>query len=371
MPVHVMEYHIWWDSPFYGKPEQRHWGKWNDANPAALESARPGAPAWRRNTSGGLPLIGCYSSANPDVIRWQLRCAKAAGITALQVQLFPNETNGLSFDREEIFADVVRIAGEEAMPVYIHDEVQFRQPPATHPEVMISRLTTALSRYGSLPGYYHIDGRPVISFQYWHQFAAPNEIEEIASTLNRSFRGGVYFILNGNWHSVFADTVALRGLVVTSNSMIFDTKASATPDWAALDKKLWKMKLSRLARFTRFWPGDMSFGLWAYPSFDDTKPDVPADKRMHLTRGQNLSTLRETIRRYAAERPDFVLVSSWNDWQENTALEPALDVDGFNGDPYQALRAVAELQGKKFTPPPLPPREDIDPMVVEKTLSIK
>lgn len=360
IPVHVMEYHIWWSTPFSGPQEERMWNKWNDNSSSSLGRAL--GPSWQRRTvSGALPLLGCYDSANHDVIRWQLRCAKAAGVAALQVQLFPNKESGAWFGREAVFATIVRIADEEGMAVYIHDEVQFRGPPSTQPEVMAARLTEALNRYGSLPGYYKIDGKPVVSFQYWTEFATPDEILAMVRAVSRALPGGVHFMLNGRYESVFDNSDSLGSFIMLSNSGQMKDRTMRDPalDWRQLETKLWKVRLARLARLFGRRPGETRFGLWAYGGFDDTKPDSPTPA--WLPRGENLANLRETMRRYAAARPDFVVLSSWNDWQENSALEPALIVDGFDGDPYQALRAIASLQGKTFTPPPLPPPAAMDP----------
>lgn len=352
VPVHVMEFHLWWCSPFYGPPEQRIWTKWGE--PAEMDRAI--GPSWRRQTSSGAcPLIGPYNSADPEVIRWQLRCAKAAGIAALQVQLFSNLQMGSWFGREKVFADVVRIAGEEKMPIYLHDEAQFRPPPSNLPEVMADRIATALNRYGSLPGYFKFSGKPAVSFQYWKQYMTPADLRQMMETVDHAVPSGVHFVLNGIPDPSFADLDAMGTIIPTSNASLLRSAEdrSETIDAASIDAKMKNLRALR-----QIFPGKR-IGLWAYPGFDNTGQFNP--KPRWFPRGTQLSSLRQTLERYAAEEPSIIVLSSWNDWQENTALEPALDVDGFNGDPYQALRTIAELQGKTFTPPPLPPFASMDP----------
>ena len=60
------------------------------------------------------------------------------------------------------------------------------------------------------------------------------------------------------------------------------------------------------------------------------------------------------------------MLSSWNDWEEGTTMEPGWDFDGFSGDPYRYCRVVAHLKGREFIPPPLPPKESVHPTIWEK-----
>ena len=355
IPVYLMEYHIWWGTPFSGPEEHRFWAKWTEVG--LRDPNYSSGPSWRRNIgSGAMPLIGPYNSSDEGVIQWQLRCIKAAGFTAVEVQMFANPQNGLSFGREDTFAKIVRIAGEIGMPVFLHDEVMFRKPPATRPAVMASRVAKFINKYGPLPGFYKIKGQPVVAFQYWSRFMTADELKSMMDSVNGQVRGGVHFMVNTDPAPDVCRNDDIGSIVAMANSNFMHHEDHAAElDWTGLEQRLANVREARRAAPKKL------FGLWAYGGFDNAGQGRGKGESAWLSRGDNLSVLRQVLTRYAAEKPDFIMVSSWNDWQENTALEPALDVDGYNGDPYQAVETVAALQGKTFTPPPLPPFASMDP----------
>jgi hypothetical protein len=65
----------------------------------------------------------------------------------------------------------------------------------------------------------------------------------------------------------------------------------------------------------------------------------------------------------AEQKPDFVVLMQWNDFEECSFIEPGWDFDGFNGDPYRYCRIVASAIGRPFVPAGLPAREQIDPFI--------
>lgn len=355
IPIHVMEFHLWWSTPFQGPLQNRVWSKWTWSSDNCDPRLAVG-PAWRRRlSSSALPLIGPYSSSDPEVMRWQLRCAKAAGIDALQIQLFPTQSEGTSFGQEEAFAHMLDIAAQEKMPIYIHDEVQFRKPPASTPLIMEKRIVYAINKFGSHPGYFRWNGKPAYSFQYWRRFISEPDMALMLKQASTQIPGGIHFMVNGGGAVALRQIPDVGSLIVTGNSNQLRTynDRSGNLDWSGIDKRLADAAQTRQAG--PFKPS----GYWAYAGFDAAAQQN--GKGRWLSRGNNLSTLAAVVERYLKEKPDFLMLSSWNDWNENTALEPSLDVDGRNEDPYQALRFIAHLKGKKFIPPPLPAPDHVDP----------
>src|SRR5581483_2640428 len=354
IPVHCMEYHIWRNTPFSGPENQRVWRKWN-WNPGT-EMNRAIGPSWRRDTgSSAYPLIGPYNSGDSDVIRWQLRCAKAAGIAAMQVMLFPNQQHGYTEGREAVFAKIVEIAGQENIPVYLNDEINFTKPPGQAPEVFAARISSMLNRYGRMPGYYKVNSKPAFCFQFYGNWATPQQIVDAVKLMNDSVPGGVYCIINTEPNPLFRDAPGIGAIITTSNSNFIrlDSDRAVQRDIAELQPKI---DIFRKAR--SIFP-NQKLALKTYAGFDDSQRQTGKDR--WFSRSANLENFRRVLSAYAIQKPDFIAITSWNDWNENTALEPALDVDGFNGDPYQALRTIAALQGKIIRPPPLPPLSSMDP----------
>jgi hypothetical protein len=372
IPLYVLEYHILFATPFQGEPAHRSWRGWFPENPDQAIG-----PAWRRNlVSAAVPLIGPYSSEDPEVIRWQLRCAKAAGIDALEIQMYPSRDTGLGYTREELFAKIVAIAGEVQMPVFAHDEVMYvrgersdKQVPgifsygsgtsffqptkAQMREFMTQRWETFLNRYGSLPGYYKVNGKPAISFQYWAPFMPIEDLTGMFHDVNAAVPGGVYIMPIGD-SSEMRKIPEVGAVIPFANSADIKPYDNRNPDPGLATTNA---RLPDVIKAKEAGPVKPT-GLWLYGGFDNAAYD---GKGRWLSRGDELSHFKATFLRYAEAKPDFLQVSAWNEWRENSAIEPAMDVDGLGTDPYQALRLIARLKGKEFVPPPLPAFDHIDP----------
>jgi hypothetical protein len=126
----------------------------------------------------------------------------------------------------------------------------------------------------------------------------------------------------------------------------------------------WEMLEGQVAQakgFQRKFP-HWALRLWLYPGFNESAK-VMHDRRKSirwLPRDRGRSVVR-TLERYVGHSPDFLMVSSWNDWQENSAIEPGPMYEGYEGDPYLYCRIFAQVRGKTFAPAALPPKESVDP----------
>lgn len=161
MPLYVMEFHLWYDSPFgpEARPGWLHGGDSRQAETASM------GPDWMRMRQGvGWPLPGAYESGNPGIIRWQLQCLRQTGVDGVFVQLFSDWSHPERFHRIPEFETLLRIAKQEGVKGAIHDEIQFRNPPAKDPATMARRACDALKTYGSSPAYLNIDGEPAYAF---------------------------------------------------------------------------------------------------------------------------------------------------------------------------------------------------------------
>jgi len=355
IPVQVQEFHLWWATPFQGEPGERGWSKWLWGGDVEVDRAV--GPAWvRRLSSAAQPLIGAYHSSDPEVMRWQLRCAKAAGIDALQIQLYPHIATGGYYTREKAFAQLLEIAAEEKMPIFAHDELMFVPGEAQKPENMRKRMSALLNKFGSSPGYYKIDGKPVFAFQYWNRFISIPVLGETLRNISSDVKGGVHFQVSGGTNPELTALPEVGSVIATGNAhghlRNFEDR-TAEVDWEKLDKEL--DHVSKYAAQT----GRKRFGLLGYPGFEETAKG--SGEGRWLRRGDGLSYLAEVLGRYRSIKPDMLILSSWNDWNENTAFEPSLNVDGRKDDPYEGLRFIAKLKGKEFVPPPLPSSEHVDP----------
>jgi hypothetical protein len=366
-PLYVMEYHVWYRSPFGSSnmPGYVHWG-----DNETIDSPTPPDQAIRDISPVGYPLIGLYDSDQPDVVRWQLRCAHNAGIDGMFVHLFPNYSTGTYLGGSQIFAIMLRIAAEENMPIAAHDEVMFRTGwKAQQPEVMAERIGAFIKQFGNQPGYLHIGGRPVYAFQFWDKFMTPEAMANCLDQAEKIAGMPIHFFILGGSEPLFKRS-SPTSFVVANNSMFIKKAPPVTTpdnaDWNELDKVI-----SGLFSLRSTYSQHL-FGLWAYPGFDNSTQsrmmDEPDSQGFSRDNGE---VLARSLQQYVNTRPDFIILSSWNDWMENTALEPGYRFDGsdtssMNRDPYFYLRMLAAAKGLTFQPPPLPPAKVTDPLMGEK-----
>jgi hypothetical protein len=341
-PIYIMEYHLWYESPSVSSPMTKL-RKW----PAT-------------STHNEYPLLGYYSSGNREIIRWQVSCLKASGVDGVFVQLFPDR-EGLKFEKIELFELVLEEADKVGLKVACHDEVQFRKGwKAQQPDIMAARASAFIKKYAAHSAYLHIDGRPAYAFQFWNHFQktwSHLEMDTLLSKVSEEGKVNPFWIIYGGREQALYGDSRIPAHVVTANSNFirpWTDHASEMPiDWTGLWLRLKQFDLSRST-----YPGKQ-LGLWAYPRFYDSQgKGFP-----HQNKEGNI--LLQVLKAYDSHHPDFIMLSSWNDWLENSAMEPGYYDNTLSNDPYLYCRLLAELKNLKFTPPPLPDPRALDPLFFE------
>lgn len=382
MPLYVMEYHLWYDAPTGGdgRPGWYHGGAHELADSDSM------GPDWMRMRYGvGWPLPGAYESGDPGIIRWQLQCLKATGVDGIFVQLYADWDHPETFHRLPQFELLLKTAEEVGVKVGIHDEVQFRPARAKDPATFARRAGTALAKYAKSPAFLRIDGKPAYAFQWWGQLKSEDFPAMTHAQLQQVFDdadalcGEKCFWMPFRHHADRA-LLALPGYgggvtMSNCNSQFREVGAkgdrfASLPGYSA-DPPGAVMVPSEIASFRaarQAAPGK-KLGLWAYPGFDNTTQRAAMDSLAWLPR-RGGRTLAEALASFQDTGCDFVMLSSWNDWEENTAIEPGFMYDGYAGDPYLYCRIVAAAKGRDFTPPPLPPKESVDPLMWQRLYGI-
>ena len=348
IPVYIQEWHIWWGFPW---PDRRQPFS-HIESPLTVEK-EPWRLFWNRN---GYPLVGLYDSGNPEIIRWQIRCMKAAGLTTAAAMIHPEWNVGESYIQEEsrnLIKLLLDIAAEEQFPIFFMDEVAFRKgSPAQHPEVMIRRFVRFLKQYGSHPGLWKQEGHPVIYFQTYGFDIPSEELGRVFDAVEAE-TGPVSWMTFGD-PGRFGSLKKLRYFVSGSS---LHRKNAQTRQWQLQNQD--PEQIFAAARKQGKTISDMQ-----YIRFDGTSQNW---RQTGVTAyGLDGRRLEKTILASLRGKPDFVMLSSWNDWEEGTTMEPGWDFDGFSGDPYRYCRVVAHLKGREFIPPPLPPKESVHPTIWEK-----
>lgn len=382
MPLYVMEFHLWYDTPIgaEGRPGWFHGGAHELADTESM------GPDWMRLRNGvGWPLPGSYASGDPGIIRWQLQCLKATGVDGVFIQLFADWNKPERFHRIPEFETLLRIAEEVGVQVAIHDEVQFRNPGAKDPATMARRAGEALKKYGASPAYLRIDGKPAYAFQWWGQLKGRDfpgmsheQLQQVFQDADR-LAGTPSFWMPFK-HASDKKLLAMPefggGVVMSNCNNQFREVGAASDRFASIPgwtpeppgAVMTPAEVATVRQARQEFPGK-KLGLWAYTGFDNTTQKGSTSRLAWLPRREG-RTLAEAFAAFQDYGCDFVMLTSWNDWEENTAIEPGFLYDGYAGDPYLYCRIVAAAKGRDFVVPPLPPKESVDPLLWQRLYGI-
>jgi hypothetical protein len=263
------------------------------------------------------PLQGRYDSHDGKVVEQQLDEMKSAGITGLIV----------SWWRRGDFQDqgmplVLATAGRIGLKVSLYYETaKPRQAPT--PKATADDLLDVMARYGNHPAWLRVRNKPVV-FVYSRSL---NELRlsgwvEVITRVNRRYRGGVFFVgdeISKASAKVFDGIHSYNPTSQTANMTIDQIRAWAHvtyPKWVAAAGK-------RISSVT------------VIPGYDDTKLDRAVPRPTTSRYGGE--TYRVLWEEAIAANPDWVLITSWNEWHEGSEIEPSKE----NGD--RELKATGEL----------------------------
>jgi hypothetical protein len=290
--------------------------------PAQAASAQP-IPAfayyyiWYQHSSWNrakttYPALGRYSSGEPRVIRRQVKLATQAGLNGFIVSWKSNRT----LNRR--LATVVRIADAAHFKLaLIYEGLDFHRNPLPVSKVE-SDLLYFLHRYGRNPAF-NLEGKPIVIWSGTWRFGSG----AIAS-VSRLVRPGVLLLASEKSRSGY-ERVAKY---VDGDAYYWSSVNPQTDPWAG-------RKLDGMSRAIHH-----RGGLWIAPAasgFDARK--VGGTRIVPRLDGQ---TLRKNWRTALASTPDMIGLISWNEYSENSEVEPTLAF----GTKY--LSVVSELTGKGF-----------------------
>jgi len=320
---------------WYGPPPGlRHW------------RAAPGEPGF---ASTDTPVLGAYDSHSADVIDQHLAWARAAGIDVLISSwwgpgTYEDESLRLLLDRIEATASPVRAAvyletwalfsGGNFSPKFFTDPNNFTPAGRARARARaVSWISYLLETYGARPGVFRAakDAKtaPVI-FVYTAALFDPFEWQNIfrrvrAATGIDAFydadvegadvqlQGRVFdglHLYNPAPLTLEGD-LSLAARVVNRRAAVRDPAAPvADPITVGADYRAWAAEARALGR---------SWSATVIPGFDDRKIRNPS---FVVSRDHGDGRTYDAFWRIALQsRPDWVLITSFNEWHEGTEIE--------------------------------------------------
>jgi len=356
-------YYPWYGTPFGPTGVWEKWGKDRPglAAPNGTDPTRiTDKPGIRDIAAGAYPLIGPYDSLEPEVVRWHIRLAKAAGIDGFLVDWWgPGNWQKVPGHTCKAFVDVLLpIAEEEGFKVALCDELpQFFKGF----DQVVAWTAEYLDRFRRSPAYLHIDGQPVYYiYQVWQGAMSVEGCRRLIATTEKRV-GPVYWVVDkmrcrlaknspNNRELFFPDAWlkipeidALGGYATFSNMRVHEPA----------DLRLLYGRLAKQAH-----EAGRKVLLPVHPGLDNSK----FNPKPYVMPRREGATLRAFLDAALAAKADVIAVTSFNEWPETTVIEPSRDWP----DPYLYLKIIAQYTGAKWRQPPLPPDRVLDPLIRSK-----
>ncbi|PIE33257.1 hypothetical protein CSA56_12350 [candidate division KSB3 bacterium] len=368
-----------------------------------------GPEPWRRDIwvgrEGDYPYIGIYNNVNDgEIMRWHIRLAKAAGISAflIYVNNWQNERPQtdllLAIAEQEDFkigfiehhsflgARAIRTLEGRSQPLlpqkYVgYEEIikeqsrrigtsipstlsKYNRPmprglrnvPADAIQRAKDRISGMLNQWKSYPAYLRIDGKPIIVIPYMVAGLEAHEFEQLVDMITGQVGEELYVVAIVPPVYWYYAPEAVLGTGITQEWA--DTGASSFTHWTpngmitasqSLRKKVTRYNVKDSLK----WKKDAMIPVM--PGFDDDvwRPgDVPAPTAPR----RNGDAWKEQLEAAFSAKPRFLFIQGWNEWHEGAQIEPSTHYS----DPYLYLKILSQKLNKPWQTPSLPPRDRVD-----------
>jgi len=255
--------------------------------------------SWRDKKMADRPLIGEYSSDSEEVIRLHVRMAKALGIDGFAVSWWGPDTN-----TDKNLKKILEIAKDEGLYVTAYLESlggEGEARPLTELENMFRYLITT---YGNHPAYYKLYGKPVI-FVWAAWSHTPEEWGSIFESLREKGLEALYIATASNtqYLDYFDGLQNYATGNLTELRKLYEKIGPAVKTYHILyggSERLWVPAIS--------------------PGYDERL--LPGRRGLFYEREEGIYYL-ESYGSALASYPDWIWITSFNEWWENTHIEPS------------------------------------------------
>jgi len=312
-------YYIWWGLP---SPYINHWN----------ESVK------------GTPFLGKYNSSDPTIADRHILWAKQNGIDFFAVSWLGNgtwvdwilDTPDHTWDFDEIDCNLksglLKARHMQNFNFCLFYETSIILSNANEhgknfTKIFVDDMVYAAQQYFSHPSYLRIDGRPVLfvyELPYLYQ-NSPISVQALFDCvrLELTSTGGVYLVgdVGNNYTSPHNVNSSLLNCVDAVTSYFY-ALAYASEGWQNITEyartyyPMWRLVMN--PKGIRFIPN-------AYPGFNNTELENVSQP---VVLPPNETMFREMLTiafNYADDYLKTVMITSWNEWLEATAIEPSME----------------------------------------------
>ncbi|MFP4055398.1 MAG: endo-1,3-alpha-glucanase family glycosylhydrolase [Candidatus Brocadiia bacterium] len=320
VPRKVLAFYYTW----YGRPERHgRWVHWAGVEPEEHEIA----------TSTHYPAKGAYDSHDPAIIDHHIALAKSHGIDAFVATWWGQGT----FD-DRAFRVLLERAKAHDFEVTVYWEAAPGEGRAKVRRA-VDDLVYVLESYGSHPAFLKVEDKPVI-FVYG-RVMGQMELGEWPQVITGARRraGEDFLLIADGYREAYARL--FDGLHVYN--ICGWVQGKSPQELAELSRQAFSRAVALAKRHARV------ACVTIIPGYDDTKirtPGINAER-------QGGETYRVLWEQAIAADPDWVVITSWNEWHEGSEIEPSWE----HGETYLDITATY-ARGFKQTPhsqAPVPP----------------
>lgn len=304
-PYVLAFYYSWYRTPFYSG----FWAHWNGSGHNPDEFVEPGR---RDIPAAHYPASDVYDSLDPETIARQIEESKEAGINGWIVSWWGKSDNGVPTILEYLSknpSDIKISIYYEIVPGCGGSDYLCSGVPSVEKiRAVEDDLLYIIDNFGSHPNFLKFGSRPVI-FVYTRAIAQ------------------AYFV----WHRIISDLRSLRAFYISGDSNLtvtdfiifrdFDQIHFYNPAWQI--QKLGFDSLDYCSYVERARARGFDVTLTVIPGYDDTAlTDRPGTFVIDRQDGGLYQALWDIS---ISCKPDWILITSFNEWHEGTEIEPSVE----------------------------------------------
>ena len=327
IPHEVLAIYYGW----YGEPE----GAWKGVNTNTHQIA---------NTVR-YPVKGPYDSHNREIIARQIDEAKKHGITGFIISWFGTGPEAAYHEMS------LQLLLEEAERRGFKVSILWEQAPGEGQHQIdraVFELSYALGRYGKSRSWLKVNSKPAI-FAY-ERVQRQMPMEAWPEVIQRARAKVGDFILVGDGFHLQENGDYLFDGVGSFDFEFMPAHLKAEPGKYITEFQEWADQQYQESAKMRRSHGRITL-LALIPGFDNSKSS-PVRLKMDRGDGQIYRVLWDSALR---AKPDWIVVSSWNEWPEGSEIEPSLEF----GDKY--LQITSEFSKRFLSSPTIPASTVISP----------
>jgi len=290
----VLAFYYGW----YGNPQvSGEWRHWKNVDPVNQ----------RIENATDFPVYGAYDSHDAAVIDRQARAAREAGVTGFIASWW-----GANSFEDRGMIRLLAAAEKQKLSVSAYYEKIAGEDTTSRIKAAVADIDYLLNHYGSERVWLRAGGKPVL-FVYGRALheLSPADWQDVIAQVRRDNPGGVVLVADSQ-DRAFAST--FDG--TSTYNITGQTQRKSPPEIRAWAHAAYPKMIAAAG------PGKIST-VTIIPGYDDRKlwrwPPRPVTDRW------GGETYRALWQEAIAAAPDYVLITSWNEWHEGSELDASVE----------------------------------------------